>query len=174
MANVPIVTEVTYAQLLDLISTNGLNEGLQYSITDKGFLLLATDNNTLKAVDGTLKILNGFSLDTSITCNNLLIDCGIITDDIETVPLSIAVPNNYYPSAAYVKPGVENYITNIMFTDSDSGEISLSRPATYDGYVSIIPLTAGQYTINSNIFMTAVGNAAPGFNLIIKMDYEVF
>lgn len=46
MENVPIVTEVTHAQLLALIAANGLNEGLQYKVTDKGWLLTATSVNT--------------------------------------------------------------------------------------------------------------------------------
>lgn len=43
---VPIVTEVTKAQLDALVAANGLNEGLQYKVTDKGWLLLATSANT--------------------------------------------------------------------------------------------------------------------------------
>lgn len=46
MANVPIVTEVTKAQLDALVAANGLNEGLQYKVTDLGYIALATGNNT--------------------------------------------------------------------------------------------------------------------------------
>ena len=46
MANVPIVTEVTKAQLDVLVAANGLNEGLQYKVTDKDWLLIATSSNT--------------------------------------------------------------------------------------------------------------------------------
>lgn len=53
MSNVPIVTEVTYVQLLALIAASELNEGLQYRITDKGWLLLATSNNTYIYVNST-------------------------------------------------------------------------------------------------------------------------
>lgn len=48
MANVPIVTEVTKSQLDALVVANGLNEGLQYKVTDKNQLLIATSNNTYK------------------------------------------------------------------------------------------------------------------------------
>ena len=45
MATVPIVTEVTKAQLDALVAADGLNEGLQYKVTDKGWLLLAISNS---------------------------------------------------------------------------------------------------------------------------------
>jgi len=50
MATVPIVTEVTKAQLDALVAANGLNEGLQYRVTDKGWLLIATGVSTYKFV----------------------------------------------------------------------------------------------------------------------------
>lgn len=46
MANVPIVTDVTKAELDALVSANGLEEGLQYKVTDKNWLLTATSNNS--------------------------------------------------------------------------------------------------------------------------------
>ena len=48
MPNVPIVTSVTKAQLDALVAANGLNEGLQYKVTDKGWLLLATSDSAYK------------------------------------------------------------------------------------------------------------------------------
>lgn len=45
MPNVPIVTELTFAELEILVAANGLNEGLQYKVTDKGWLLTATGVN---------------------------------------------------------------------------------------------------------------------------------
>jgi len=48
MANVPIVTDVTKVQLDALVAANGLNEGLQYNVTDKGWLLVASSNSTYK------------------------------------------------------------------------------------------------------------------------------
>ena len=46
MTTVPIVTEVTKAQLDALVAANGLNEGLQYKVTDTQWLLIATSDNT--------------------------------------------------------------------------------------------------------------------------------
>lgn len=46
MANVPIVTELTFAELEALVAADGLNEGLQYKVTDKGWLLIATGVDT--------------------------------------------------------------------------------------------------------------------------------
>lgn len=50
MPNVPIVTEVTKLELDALVAANGLNEGLQYKVTDKGWLLNATSMNTLTPI----------------------------------------------------------------------------------------------------------------------------
>lgn len=45
MANTfPIVTEVTLSELDALVAANGLNEGLQYKVTDKGWLVIATSD----------------------------------------------------------------------------------------------------------------------------------
>ena len=46
MATTPIVTEVTLAELEALVAANGLNEGLQYKVTDKNWLLIATGDST--------------------------------------------------------------------------------------------------------------------------------
>ncbi len=46
MANVPIVTEVTKAQLDALVAANGLNEGLQYKVTDKEWLVTAISSRS--------------------------------------------------------------------------------------------------------------------------------
>ena len=48
MATTPIVTQVTKEQLDALVAANGLNEGLQYKVTDKNWLLVATGVNTYK------------------------------------------------------------------------------------------------------------------------------
>jgi len=79
MPNVPIVTEVTKAELDALVAANGLNEGLQYKVTDKGWLLVATSNNTLKAASGTINTINEL-LPTYIDADIVIIDTGVITD----------------------------------------------------------------------------------------------
>ena len=53
MANVPIVTDLTFAELEVLIAANGLEEGLQYKVTDKNWLLLATSTNTYIYINST-------------------------------------------------------------------------------------------------------------------------
>jgi hypothetical protein len=53
MANVPIVTEVTKLELDALVAANALNEGLQYKVTDKNWLLLAISTNTYKYIEST-------------------------------------------------------------------------------------------------------------------------
>lgn len=52
-----VVTELTFTELEALVAANGLNEGLQYKVTDKGWLLVATANNLLMPVkDITIEI----------------------------------------------------------------------------------------------------------------------
>ena len=46
MPNVPIVTSVTKAELDALVADEGLNEGLQYKVTDLNWLLTATGTNS--------------------------------------------------------------------------------------------------------------------------------
>lgn len=69
MANVPIVTEVTKAQLDALVAANGLNEGLQYKVTDKDWIVVAqtgstylkiygSDDTGIKAVYGVVPAIN--------------------------------------------------------------------------------------------------------------------
>jgi len=74
---VPIVTELTYAELQALIAAEGLNEGLQYNVTDKDWLLVATGVDTLKAASGTLKISNE-AFPTYIYADKLFLDTGYI------------------------------------------------------------------------------------------------
>lgn len=100
MATVPIVTEVTKAELDALVAADGLNEGLQYKVTDKDWLLVATGVDTLKASTGTLKIVNGTDL-TGITSDILVVYSGIINYNIDTVvnggvPLQIINPSEAY------------------------------------------------------------------------------
>jgi len=60
MATVPIVTEVTKAQLDTLVAANGLNEGLQYKVTDKEWLLTATGSNTYTFIGRPYKVWKGY------------------------------------------------------------------------------------------------------------------
>lgn len=51
MTTVPIVTEVTTAELTTLVSESGLNPGLQYKTTETGVVVVATSTNTYVKID---------------------------------------------------------------------------------------------------------------------------
>jgi len=82
MATVPIVTEVTKAQLDALVAASGLNEGLQYSVTDKDWLLVATGVNTLMTQNGVLTVLASENVPSYINTERLIIDTGVINYSI--------------------------------------------------------------------------------------------
>lgn len=50
MANIPIITDITYANLLSALSAGAIEDGMQYLITDRNILLTAIDNTTMNPV----------------------------------------------------------------------------------------------------------------------------
>lgn len=78
MANVPIVTEVTKAELDALVAANGLNEGLQYKVTDTAWILIAISNNILTPVKNIVLIDESESLPTYLDIQTLIIKKDII------------------------------------------------------------------------------------------------
>lgn len=151
MANVPIVTEVTKAELDALVAANELNEGLQYKVTDKGWLLIATSVNTLLDVDNIIRITNGDLLPSYIDSNQLIIDTGILTGDLSTGFL-IHVPANYYVQNMRTKnlneaaiPKLEVYDDQeegILFKGAFAGLGSTLYDKAYPG--------SGNYSLSTN------------------------
>jgi hypothetical protein len=183
MATVPIVTEVTKAQLDALVAATGLNEGLQYKVTDKDWLLIATSTNTLKAATGLLVIQNEV-FPTYISSDVLLCETGIITSDISAVPHEILIPIGYLYTKLLGETGVD--LTNLHIMDSD-GEWNVFRaPVLLAGNKWISNLESiqddlGSLNVNSSmviktgsLFMTATGNIAPGFKIVIKYEQSYF
>ena len=85
MATVPIVTEVTKSQLDALVAADGLNEGLQYNVTDRGWLLLATSNNLLKPLYDVLVLSDGDDvIPAYIITNNVVF--------VKTIDFSVVTP----------------------------------------------------------------------------------
>ena len=82
MATVPIVTEVTKAQLDALVAANGLNEGLQYKVTDKNWLLIATGVNTLKCE--LLEVNYPDALPAYVEAQFILLKSGLIPNNVST------------------------------------------------------------------------------------------
>ena len=99
MATVPIVTELTLAELNVLVAANELNEGLQYKVTDKDWLLTAISNSTLKPVSGVLRIMNGDNYD-NIYPEKIIVDTGLIASDISEERFNLICPVGFYPSNA--------------------------------------------------------------------------
>ena len=117
MPNVPIVTSVTKAELDALVAANGLNKGLQYEVTDKGWLLIATGTNQLISQQS-LSISNTeVNLD-YIYAENIHWDSGIITDNISSSggnPILINRPDGYICEEIYFQsncPG-DSYLTSV-------------------------------------------------------------
>jgi hypothetical protein len=106
---VPIVTDVTKDELDALVAANGLNEGLQYKVTDKGWVLIANSNNTLKSLDDILIINNGDTIPEYIIFTTLIVDTGEITADITIPGIEIVVDRSkYIPKLA---------IINVIYND---------------------------------------------------------
>lgn len=176
MATVPIVTEVTLAQLEALVAANGLNDGLQYRILDTNidWLLVADSNSTLKSAIGVINITNTIVLPAYIIAPIALIVCGNITTDISGTAFEVVVPANFIPTLAYIKPH-HSALADVTFTDSDQDEIysGLGLP-NYEGCVRALYLNADQYVTDSNVYVKAVGNVAAGFELIVKCEFSPF
>jgi len=119
MANVPIVTEVTKAQLDALVAANGLNEGLQYKVTDKNWLLIATSNNTVTNIDNIYILVNDI-LPVWLRPQNLFIYTNTINYDISAstgTPLYISCLANhdlmYHPESLIFMTNSEDPIEQV-------------------------------------------------------------
>ena len=112
----PIVTFVTFAQLETLVNNNGLYIGLQYNVTDKGWLLLASSENHLLPVSGIITILNSDTLPEYITASFIKIDTGIINTDIAILDTLVigADITGFVPVSIEVKDIINNDILTII------------------------------------------------------------
>ena len=163
MATVPIVTEVTKAQLDALVAANGLNEGLQYKVTDKDWLLVATTSSTLSPISGVL-LMDNTQKPTYINADVLLKDTGIVIDSI----LEIINETGYIPVSAYLNNLVSS---GEDFTVSVAGSIflNISPSANYKSY--LIPVASnGIPNYEGQIFVDYANNESPGYRLILKFE----
>jgi len=156
MANVPIVTEVTKAQLDALVTANGLNEGLQYKVTDRGnVVLLATSNNTYKIIGGLpytvlCGVINqiGTGIPTIIEFENTLGEYLITRNSAGSFNLSVPYTDNqmFY----YIFPGIgsdkieiaytgdgETFDINTLFGNVPSDEIFDNTPFEIRSYIML-------------------------------------
>ena len=146
MTTVPIVTEVTKAQLDALVAANGLNEGLQYKVTDTQWLLIATSDNTLKSSTGEILTTNAIGLPEYIETDVLLVDTGIINNDIDTVsgtPISLNVDMSKYIAQSGLAKVItcDDVCSKIQLTDYYLNLAVLSSNMQTDFNVgSIVPM----------------------------------
>lgn len=127
MATVPIVTEVTKEQLDALVASNGLNEGLQYKVIDKNWLLTANSSNTLVSSNGILIILYNDTLPDYIDSKKLLIDTGNLTNTLDNTPININVPDfHIFAKFTLKNNNTTGVITSIAVNTLEDTAVSLS------------------------------------------------
>lgn len=126
MANVPIVTDVTKVELDTLVAANGLEEGLQYKVTDKGWLLVAISVNTLVPAAKLIVMYND-TFPNYIISDKLLIDTGNLIDVPDATDTTINVPAGFVLSKVFVKNNnIADIITGLSISTSLDMAVSFS------------------------------------------------
>ena len=117
MATVPIVTEVTKAQLDALVASNALEEGLQYKVTDKNWLLVATSGNTYSFIARKYK-----------TCVIEISQQGMGTEPVNTIlenDTNIDFSVTRFSQNTYILLNSGNLNVNVQFTSMFVGSVSI-------------------------------------------------
>jgi len=167
-----IVTDVTKAELDSLVSGSLLEEGLQYNVTDKNWLLLATGVNMLKPLSGAL-ILNNEYVPDYIFAETILIDTGIITTDISVTPFLLKVPKNYrieYFDATTVTVGATPINITMIgdFTLPDTVDLSTNN---YHVKLAYNPGVFSTPEVDSESYVNCTGvGAGQTIRFIFKMN----
>lgn len=185
MATVPIVTEVTKAQLDALVAANGLNEGLQYKVTDKGWLLLATSANSTDLLtpsnpfiiivenDDSLIIPSYINVKDFIAVKTVNYD--ISSDTGEPVNIkaldenSIPIPNWAVKQINFITSGLLNDIENISILCDGNQVLESGVLSNEANNVIFIP---GWFQIGSGYSFTLNGDNNNG-TLILKIYYTL-
>jgi len=168
MENVPIVTDVTKAQLDALVTGSLLEEGLQYSVTDKGWLLIAISANTLSPATDFITIIYTDTLPSYIISNLLRIETGII-ESINGGAINITVPTNYIPTGMFIKNHNTNLITGISVSNAEDSVADITATEIGVGYGCYVPFsTQILYTTNFNLQIYVTDNNTGGSNWIIE------
>lgn len=166
MANVPIVTEVTKAELDALVAADGLNEGLQYKVTDKGWLLLANSGNTLISLPGFLTVTINEWIPDYISCNNILMESGLIgladADENNGVPFLFEVKSGHYLNGCYFNDGDSIEINTVVKILDDADNLLITRTLQYDlQFVPNISSDTNAQLIVANKYYRLSTNNAP-------------
>ena len=155
MATTPIVAELTKAELDALVAANGLNEGLQYKVTDKNWLLLAKSENMLLSVKKYLSLNRTESVPEYIDSEFIMIDTGVIDTDISVV-------ENYL----LVDTDISNYIADFCILDFVNYSDSISNLIIFE----VFDLSTIDISYKSVIYPTAKSIGIPHPNYI-RADY---
>ena len=124
MATVPIVTEVTKAQLDALVAEEGLNEGLQYKVTDKGWLLIATGSNTYFFTNNVpYKVYAGFFNQSGTDAPSV----NIIENSIGNIVWTRNVTGNYIGTLIGAFPENQFRDDTKVFFNSAEGSLFIAR-----------------------------------------------
>jgi hypothetical protein len=153
MATVPIVTEVTKVQLAALVADSGLNEGLQYKIIDSDWLLIATSNNSLVAINNTISLEFDEALPNYITCKKIIVDTGIMSSATTIVQLN-AVVN--YTGFVFKKISISVSGVGAPFEDP-SMTVNSIAPGDLPPFIEIMP-DSSPYIINNPIVHYTLGS----------------
>ena len=171
MPNVPIVTSVTKAELDALVAASGLNEGLQYKVTDTNidWLLIATSSNTLKSINGVIKLMNGILFPSYIDSEIIYLDTGLTYDVDENDNIFITGPSGYLFESALVKSSSNLSAFSIM--NSDAGSETATITVSANDLVGIRKLEdANRLLYGFQLYaITAVGVESPGLRCVIKL-----
>ena len=116
MATVPIVTEVTKAQLDALVAANGLNEGLQYKVTDKGWLLIANSANSFRSISVPYKVYSA-----------------ILTQQGTNAPIATVLVNEI-GDIVWSRGGVGEYFATLNGAFIEGKTMVFVTPATNESY----------------------------------------
>lgn len=131
-------TDLTLLQLNALVTSNGLKEGLQYKVTDKGWLLTAISENSLTVV-GVLKLINGDTMPDYLEGDTIYIDTGAITSNIQSVPFQINISKKYYAISAHIHNiGTSDAAYTFSFVLAGSEIMHLSNNDLFAGYMAYI------------------------------------
>lgn len=154
----PIVTTVTKLQLDALVSGSLLEKGLQYEVSDKGWRLLATSNNTLTTINGRIELMITDSLPAYINVDEILYSSELITDF--TGNTSFLVETGFYAISGLfdgILVADDPGFTGITFTICDVALTLSSEKDYYSGVKIYLPFTIQQdLTLNTIIFSCTV------------------
>jgi len=169
----PYNINLTLAELEELITAADLPIGQKYYVTDKDWLLYANTASIVKSVSGSLHIFNGETLPIGVEPDVLLIDTGIVTDDIILNGLAITVPADYNPISFMIKNLDSSTELNPCTLSSAGGNVLHIGNGLFETQIGYSSNASYVNSIDGITFMPPYtlivnGNAGSGFRSIIE------